>query len=99
MTEPQAVLDADVLEAVHAALDNDDRLALQGGVRPRHVAKHCSLEASTLRTRLNALVGEDELLRVWGADREQSGYPARVGYLPADHPDATSPFQVPSPDQ
>lgn len=95
MTHAQTVPDEQILEAVHEALDNGDRLALQGGPRPRHVAKHCTLQPASLRSRLGSLADDGTLVKVWGADAEQDGYPARIGYLPAGHPDATSPFTVP----
>lgn len=96
MTHIQTVPDEKVLEAVHAALDNGDRLALQGGPRPRHVAQYCALQPTTLRKRLEDLVDQGELVKVWGADIDQPGSPGRIGYLPAGHPDATSPFTVPT---
>jgi hypothetical protein len=96
MTSAQAVSDEAILEAVHAALDNGDRLALQGGPRPRHIAQYCELQPASLRKRLDRLADEGELVQVWGADTDQPGSPGRIGYLPAGHPDATSPFSLPT---
>ncbi|WP_336359006.1 hypothetical protein [Haloarcula sp. CGMCC 1.6347] len=96
MTHVQSVPDVAILEAVHEALDNGDRLALQGGPRPTHVAQHCELQPESARKRLDALVEQGTLVQVWGADTDQPGFPGRVGYLPAGHPDATSPFTLPT---
>jgi hypothetical protein len=96
MTHVQAVSDEEVLEAVRAALDNGDRLALQGGSRPRHVAQYSALQPATLRKRLEDLAAEGALVKVWGVDIDQPGSPGRISYLPAGHPDATSPFTVPT---
>jgi len=92
MNPPYAIPDDIVLDAVDAALANGDRLYLCGGVRPRHVARHCDLKELSLQDRLLALARHGELVKVWGADLEMDGFPARKGYLPADHPDATAPF-------
>jgi len=95
MTHVWGVADETILEAVHEALDNDDCLAFGGGVRPKHVAMHCELQPGSLRDRLLALSTDGHLVRVWGVDTDQPGYPARRGYLPAEHPAATAPYSLP----
>ncbi|MDS0258584.1 hypothetical protein NDI56_04055 [Haloarcula sp. S1CR25-12] len=92
---PSSVSDAAILDAVDAAMENGDHQGLLGGVLPEHVAKHCALTAATLRSRLLTLSKRGELVQVDGCDTSDPAYAARKGYLPADHPDASSPYRLP----
>jgi hypothetical protein len=88
------VSDAAVLDALRTALANDDVLYLCGGASPQHIEKHCSLCQTSIRDRLGRLEAEGAVTQVWGYDADLDGYPARQGWLPADHPDASSPHPL-----
>ena len=65
MTNPYAVPDAALIDAIAAALDAGDR-DTGGGAHPEHVAQHCALKFDTVQRRLADLADAGRIERVQG---------------------------------
>jgi len=82
---PYYISDETLCDAIEDLLPEHRDLA-RGGIHPTVLASELDRDRSGLRDRVNELVDAGELVRVWGVAPD--GSQPRIGYLPADHPDA-----------
>ncbi|MFW5867292.1 MAG: hypothetical protein ACOCX2_05720 [Armatimonadota bacterium] len=89
VTQTQKLHDR-IVDEIEAALEDDERDLLAGGIALETLADRMSCRTrKTLDTHVSRLVDSGRLEKVDGANPDTL-FP-RVSYLPADHPDAGSP--------
>jgi hypothetical protein len=78
----EAIGTGEILDAVEAALDDDETDAFEGGVHPSTVADRLSVSEGAAQSHMSELANRGELRRVDGINPETTQ--PRTSYLPTD---------------